>query len=122
MDLLAEKAQKLAARRQAAKKLSSDVDAELRAGVGCLPCSFWRRKREPASAEDVEIANAAATSTAEGRAKAGTASAQNPKCNGTDPSSMPTPPNDFYPFRQQHRCVKQKIGCNAGFCDNHAGM
>lgn len=75
MDLLAEKARKLAARRQAAKKLSSDVDAELRAGVGCLPCSFWRRKREPASAEDVEMANATATSAAEGRAKAGTASA-----------------------------------------------
>ena len=78
MDLLAEKARKLAARRQAAKKLSSDVDAELRADAGCLPCTLWRRRRrDVASAEDVEAAatSAAAANGAEGRAKAGTASA-----------------------------------------------
>ena len=70
MDLLAEKARKIAARRQAAKKLSSDVDAELRGSEGCFPCALFRRKKEAATAADVEAAGAAA-SAAEGRVKAG---------------------------------------------------
>lgn len=74
MDLLAEKARKIAARRQAAKKLSSDVDAELRGSEGCFPCALFRRKKEAATAADVEAAGAAA-SAAEGRVKAGAASA-----------------------------------------------
>ena len=75
MDLLAEKARKLAARRQAAKKLSSDVDAELRGDAGCLPCTLWRRRRAVPLAEDVEAASAAAANGSEARAKAGAASA-----------------------------------------------
>ena len=51
-------------------------------------------------------------------AKAGTASAKHPKCNGTDPSSVPIPANAFYPFGQQHRCVKTSVGCRTGYCDN----
>ena len=74
MDLLAEKARKLAARRQAVKKLSSDVDAELRSSAGCFPCTLFRRKHEAASG-DVEPATATAASGAEGRVKAGAASA-----------------------------------------------
>ena len=74
MDLLAEKGRKLAARRQAVKKLSSDVDAELRSSEGCFPCALFRRRKEAAAAADVEAAGAAA-SAAEGRVKAGAASA-----------------------------------------------
>ena len=77
MDLLAEKARKLAARRQAAKKLTSDVDAELRSSAGCFPCALFRRKQEVSSVADVDAAGAAgaAASAADGRVKAGAASA-----------------------------------------------
>ena len=76
MDLLAEKARKLAARRQAAKKLSSDVDAELRSSAGCFPCALFRRKQEASSVADVDAAGAtAAANGSEARVKAGAASA-----------------------------------------------
>ena len=76
MELLAEKARKVAARRQAAKKLVGDVDAELRANAGCLPCSLFRRKQEATATLEVEATSAtAAAAGSEARVKAGAASA-----------------------------------------------
>ena len=52
-------------------------------------------------------------------AKAGTPSFKNPKCNSTTTVfGIPTPVSDFVRYGQHHRCVKEKIGCNAGYCDN----
>ena len=76
MELLAEKARKVAARRQAAKKLVGDVDAELRANAGCLPCSLFRRKQEATATLEVEATSATtAAAGSEVRVKAGAASA-----------------------------------------------
>ena len=52
-------------------------------------------------------------------AKAGTPSALAPKCNSTSTIfGIPTPASDFVRFGQHHRCVKELVGCNAGYCDN----
>ena len=52
-------------------------------------------------------------------AKAGTPSFNNPKCNSTSTVfGIPTPVSDFVRYGQHHRCVKEKIGCKAGHCDN----
>lgn len=76
MDLLAEKARKIAARRQAAKKLSTEVDAELRGSEGCFPCALFRRRKQAGAAVELDAASAAAAASgAEGRVKAGAASA-----------------------------------------------
>ena len=52
-------------------------------------------------------------------AKANTPSFTEPKCNTTyNTFGVPTPPANFYQFGQHRRCIKQSVGCNAGFCDN----
>ena len=52
-------------------------------------------------------------------AKANTPSATAPKCNTTyNIFGVPTPATNFYRYGQHKRCVKQSVGCRAGYCDN----